>query len=791
MNKSESKETYLAHISEDGRKQSIEEHCIETEAVCRQFGSKIGLEKTSALCGLLHDMGKATEIFQEYLLKLNDLKRGDVNHSSTGGKFVETLKTEGEPFSEITSLLICEAIISHHNNGLLDIYTPDGINVLNRRINPKKEIFYDEALQNFPIKFDNISKEFNCAVTEIKDIYERLILSFGNDKAELTFLLGLIVRYLYSCLIDADRYGTYLFEINSDDNDKNIEGFWDILSKSLESYIIKLDHSSAINKERQKISDSCLLFSSNNNGIFQLHVPTGGGKTISSMRYAINCAKKFNKDRIFYIAPYKTILEQNADKIREIFGDDCNDILEHHSDFISSDEKYKLLTERWQSKIILTTMVQFLDTLFAGKSSSARRFHSLANSVIIIDEVQSLPLKCIYMFNTTMNFLSEYCNCSIVLCTATQPQLHKTKNHKIKLSQPSCMIEDLTNVFKSFKRTMIHDITNSSFSSETLSDFVIEKHIENKRTLVIMNTKATALNLYQKLKEKDPDTLICYLSTGLCPAHRKKIIDIISKADDVICISTQMIEAGVDISFSCVIRSLAGLDSIAQAAGRCNRNKEKDTGDVYVVRSSEENLERLPDIKEGQKATIYVLEAFKLNPLRFNNDLLSVQAMESFYYYYYTAREQKNEMSYLLFKNRTGFYKDTNLYDLLSFNSIGRNQAKQNNEKLYFINQAFESAGRNFNSIDNEGIGVIVPYENCLSLLHEAEKNKNIKDKVMLMRKLQSFSINLFPYEKKLLDDENALTLIEELGVFIVDKNYYDNEYGIKFKKTIMEVLIQ
>ena len=790
MNNIKNKKTYLAHISEDGREQTIEEHLEETAALCKHFGCIANLENTAAICGLLHDMGKATEIFQDYILKLNALKRGDVNHSSAGGKFVETLKTTGEPFSEITSLIICETIISHHNNGLLDIYTPDGINVLDRRINSKKEIFFDQALQNFPIELAYVSKMFNCAIAEIKDIYYKLISTI-SDKSELTFTLGLIIRYLYSCLIDADRYGTYLFETNTEDNLHQSNDLWDVLSRLLENYIMKLDHSSAINKERQKISDSCLQFSSNNNGIFQLHVPTGGGKTISSMRYAINCAKKFNKDRIFYIAPYKAILEQNADKIHEIFGDSCDCILEHHSDFISSDEKYKLLTERWQSKIVLTTMVQFFDTLFAGKSASARRFHSLANSIIIIDEVQSLPLKCIYMFNTTMNFLSEYCNCSIVLCTATQPQLHKIKNHKIILSQPSCMIEDLTHVFNSFRRTAIFNLTEYSFSSETLADFVIEKREENKRILVIMNTKATALNLYKKLKEKKPDTLIYYLSTGLCPAHRKEILSIITKADDVICISTQMIEAGVDISFSCVIRSLAGLDRIAQAAGRCTRKKERDIGDVIKIKSSEENLEKLPDIKEGQKATNYVLDAFKSNPLRFNNDLLSIQAMESFYYYYYTVREQKNEMSYLLFKNKTGFYKDTNLYDLLSFNSIGRTQAKQNNQNLYHLNQAFESAGQNFNSIDNESIGVIVQYEKCLSLLHTIRANMNLSEKVILLRKLQQYSINLFPYEKKLLDDENALTMIEELGLFLVDKNYYADEYGIKYRKTNMEVLIQ
>jgi len=509
--------------------------------------------------------------------------------------------------------MISLAIISHHHNGLYDIISPDGKDVFEVRINPKREIFYDEVLKKIAHDKEILSDDFDSAATEIENIFNKLAKLYPNDKASLVFSLGLIVRYLLSCVLDADRYDSYLFENNEKVTNMTDDNFFAKLSDELENHIRKLDKSGSVNKERQKISDACLSFAKNDNGIYQLHVPTGGGKTLSSLRYAVNCAKMNGKDRIFYIAPYKSILEQNADVVRGISKYCKEEILEHHSDIVSSDDRYKLLTERWSSKIVLTTMVQFLDTLFAGKSSAARRFHSLANSVIIIDEVQSIPVNCIYMFNTAMNFLASVMNCSVVLCTATQPRLHLTKKYPLMLSNKR-MIEDTTEIFKRFKRTQIRDLTiEGVFSSERLAEFIAEKHKDNKRILAILNTKKAALKAFLCLKENYPSFNVCYLSTGLCPAHRRKVLEKIRYEKEVICISTQLIEAGVDISFSIVIRSLAGLDSIAQAAGRCNRNKELENGDVYIIRFKEENIDKLVDIREGQKAALNVLAAFEKN----------------------------------------------------------------------------------------------------------------------------------------------------------------------------------
>lgn len=781
----------LAHISDD-RQQTLEEHSTETEFLCKNFGSKIGLGNTAGLIGKLHDMGKAASIFQKYIRGETSLVRGEVNHSAAGGRYIYSLKDLKNPYSQISSLIIAEVIISHHH-GLYNIISPDGNDIFRQKLFPKKDINYEEAAGKFfdIEKEDSVRELFMSSTEEIVKFFEKVNMTNINNNEAFTFTAGLTVRYLLSCLLDADRYGTYLF---AEDKKNNIDSasyeFWDKLSVSLEKYISGFTADTSINKERMKISNSCLRFSDNGNGIFQLLVPTGGGKTISSIRYAVNCAKKHGKDRIFYIAPYKTILEQNAEKIKTILEDNIGFTLEHHSDVVSDNDKYKLLTERWSSPVILTTMVQFLDTLFAGKSSSIRRFHSLADSVIILDEVQSVPVKCIYMFNTALNFLAEHCGCAVILCTATQPQLHKTKKHPVRLGSPAVMVENTESVFRAFKRTKVHDCTKENeYNADTLSDFIIEKHIKDKRILAVMNTKKAALNLYKQIKKKQPCRKVCYLSTGLCPAHRSSILREIRESEDIICVSTQMIEAGVDISFNSVVRSLAGLDSIAQAAGRCNRNKESKIGDVYIIKNSDENLSRLIDIKEGQKAAVCVLEAFKRNKHRFGNDLLSVEAMNSFYYHYYGMREQKNEMSYLLDKKATGIYKNTSLYDLLAFNKTGREAMQEGSEK-YILKQAFESAGKYYASIESEGIGVLVPYGDGEKIISRLCSVTDLSEKIALLRKAQKYSVNIFPYEKEKLEEQKAIYFIENAGVFAVDKSHYDTVCGLEIEKD-MEILIK
>lgn len=315
-----------------------------------------------------------------------------------------------------------------------------------------------------------------------------------------------------SSVIDADRFDAYCFsaEIKTEDQDYHLQHLWGELSTQLDQYLSTFPHDTEIGKLRREISVTCKNFSKHLSGIYRLCVPTGGGKTLSSLRYALDHARIYDKKRIIFAIPYTTIIDQNAKVIREALG--CDDIiLEHHSNLIPDEEdshemagriKSELLTERCDSPIILTTTVQLLNTLLLGKTRSVRRMHNLANSIIILDEVQAIPIKCLGLFNTAMNFLAEFCSTTIILCTATQPEL-TTVPHPIRLSQPSDMLENLPEVFQKFKRTEIRDVrTPRGYTMEELADFTLEKWQENSSVLVIMNTTRSAKNLYATLKNR-------------------------------------------------------------------------------------------------------------------------------------------------------------------------------------------------------------------------------------------------------------------------------------------------
>src|SRR5699024_12790707 len=348
-----------------------------------------------------------------------------------------------------------------------------------------------------------------------------------------------------------------------------------------------------------------------------LTIPTGGGKTLSSLRYALKNTQLHKKKRIIYIVPYTTISEQNANEVRNLLKDYTN-ILEHHSNVIHDDEtddgqsheekKLKLAKDNWNSPIVFTTMVQFLDVFYAYGTRNIRRLHNLSESILIFDEVQKVPVHCISLFNHALNFLKNVGKSSIVLCTATQPALDFVHN-KLDINSDAEMIGNLNHVVKSFERVDIVDkAKEGNFSQDNLVNFAFEKIQQINNILIILNTKKAVKDLYENLKGRianDEEIHVYHLSTSMCPNHRVFILDKLKQHlrdnDKVICVSTQLIEAGVDISFECVIRSLAGLDSIAQAAGRCNRHGEKNKQNVYVIDYENENLRRLKEIAKGKE----------------------------------------------------------------------------------------------------------------------------------------------------------------------------------------------
>ncbi|HSV31346.1 MAG TPA: helicase-related protein, partial [Atribacteraceae bacterium] len=427
-------------------------------------------------------------------------------------------------------------------------------------------------------------------------------------------------------------------------------------------------------------------------------------------------------------------------------------ILEHHSNFITPDDEseaqtYRFLTDRWNQPIIITTMVQFLESVYSHKGGNLRKLHNMMNAVFIFDEVQSLPVKCVHLFNNTINYLRTFGNCTALLCTATQPLIDKVER-PIHFSSPSELIADTGEAFKKLKRTRIVDSTvKSGYSTEALRDFVLEKLDAVGNCLVILNTKKDVANLYRAVKnyineDKETQIKLVHLSTSMCPAHRMEAIDSMQqeegnkkmlKRERILCISTQLIEAGVDISFACVVRALAGLDSIAQAAGRCNRNGEEPNGrEVYIVNLAEENLSKLPDIKCGSDVTSRILD----EPV---DDLLSHAVMNRYYQEYFYKRRDKMDYSY-----NNGY-----IYDLLSENKKGSGTYINSGDKAPFpaLRQAFQTAGEQFYVIEKGTAAVLVPYGRGTEIAEKYSAAK-LRNKSKLLREMGRYSVSLYSHHR-------------------------------------------
>ncbi len=495
--------------------------------------------------------------------------------------------------------IISRVILSHH--GLNDWITEDAQNTFQKRI--AKEAYYAEIRKNLDESgmLPDIPAMLFAAAAEIAAISQKL-QTLASDAEAYAFYLVMLERLLQSILIDADRTDTADFMSASDTEAVfDIKKLWDEMQmrmqQKLDSFGAKTD---AISVQRRSISERCAAFAAHDVQVCKLIVPTGGGKTLSSLRFAVEYAKRKQMQKIIYIAPFMSILEQNSDVIREIAG--ASAFLEHHSDMlaeVSDDDarlhEYELRTEKWDSPVIAATMVQFLNALFSGKSSAVRRMHRLSRAVIIIDEVQSVPLKCVYLFNLAMNFLSQVCGSTIVLCSATQPPFDLLDAFPVLLDQDSSMTGDTTEDFRIFRRTkLICQQKKGGYSYDEAAEFCRERFAENGSLLLVVNTKASAKELYRRLQNTDVASVF-HLSTNMCPQHRRECIGKMKKALaeklPVICVTTQLIEAGVDISFGCVVRSLAGMDNAAQAAGRCNRNGEYNRDcPVYIMRLFEEKL---------------------------------------------------------------------------------------------------------------------------------------------------------------------------------------------------------
>lgn len=801
---------YIAHIRKsDSAIQSVETHLFETAEIAKRLAAKIGFDLCGESIGLMHDFGKFSQAFLNYInssagLVHPDLDEesdnycsGKIDHSTAGAQWVyNRLK----PFGNAQQIgLLCGQILglciaSHHGSGLIDCLTPDGDSALFKRFTKEDKCTH---LRNCLENADKaVLEKAESLVNEVlikqllKPILPMLKRSDISGKSKM-FYLGCFTRFLFSCLIDADRINSADFEHQHQKSLRKLDEKpnWQIAIDTLAHHLSQLPTQYAIDETRQKISQICLSRSTDQQGIYSLTVPTGGGKTLASLRYALHHAQKHNLDRIIYIIPYTSIIDQNAETVRTILGEEW--VLEHHSNLNPEKQTWqnKLLSENWDRPIVFTTMVQFLDAWFGSGTRGARHIHPMTNSILIFDEIQTLPVKCVHLFCNTLNWLTQYGGSSAILCTATQPLLgensldlfpsfKRTKAQMrglLKLSPNSEIMGDLAKVnelFTDLSRVNIQfNPKLGGWSVEDAGEFLLEQAEQFSSCLFIVNTKKWAQQLYQYCQQKNlPKEVLFHLSTNQCPAHRKALFETIKQRLKqklpVICISTQLIEAGVDISMACVIRALAGLDSIAQAAGRCNRHGEnRDKGTVWVVNLKNEPLAMLPDIQQGQIQAVRLFEEFA------NQDILQPEAMKQYFQYYFYQRS--DEMVYPIPNSTSG-----SLLDWLSDNPL--NVGKQHhNGKMPLLCQSFKSAGKVFQAIDAPTKAVIVPYGEGKDLISILCGDYNPQIFYQTLSKAQRFSVNVFPNIWEKLEKEKALIPIADTGIYYVEERYYSDEYGL------------
>lgn len=562
-----SKNAYYAHSENRlGEKHLLSDHLKQTAEIALDFGNSEAVKSILKIVGLLHDLGKYQQEFQLYLEKGG--RRGSVPHSVWGAGF-----------ARLNNMNEISWVIDGHHKGLPD------------RAHWKidTDVFKGNKVSDFEPVFKNFLEDISVFQEQLQ--YLRTSNFKGLQKE-------ILMRYIFSALVDADWLNTES-HFDPDKTSSRINKILDVtyLIEKLESEFANKSKEGEINKLRNQLRARALEKAQMGKGFYSLNLPTGMGKTLTSFVWALHHAKANNLKRIIIVLPYISIIDQTAAELKRIFGDEC--ILEHHSNYNENDaernnydahldiveERKKLATENWDYPVIVTTTVQFFESLFSNKPSKCRKNHNIAESVVIFDEVQSLPKELILPTLTMLKNIKIVMGASFLFCTATQPAFEKRDRFDgIESIYP--LIENPLEIFKKTKRVNYQfwrDLKKSN-----MDELVEAVKNNNSSVLVMFNTKRAVREFFDFVNRDQCSYKKCYhLSTSMCPDHRKKVIEEIREdlknKCKILVASTQLIEAGVDFDFPCVFREMAPLESIIQSAGRCNREgKLNGLGEVYL-----------------------------------------------------------------------------------------------------------------------------------------------------------------------------------------------------------------
>lgn len=791
---------YRAHIANDSqnterRVQTCADHVRSVAALAKSYLSPMDLAATGEIAGLLHDLGKFTEEFDNYLDRASrgeKVSKGSVIHTFAGVRYLleQFHSHDGNLiFGDLAAELIAVSIGSHH--GLFDLWDERHQSGFEHRLNHQPD--YDgRAISAFHTECssaDEISLLYKQAEQEICGFYMRNISTCIQANTEVPFALSLLARLITSAVVDADRTDTRCFMENLPLHADSMPS-WDTCVERINSHIGSFPTATPIQQARRAFSTSCAAAAEMAPGLYRLDLPTGGGKTLAALRFAVRHARKHHMRHVFYITPLLSIIEQNAEVIRTAVGDSIT-VLEHHSNILqenmSTDElkQTELLQETWDAPLIVTTFVQLLEAMFSGKMSSVRRFHCLCNSVIIIDEVQSLPPKMLSMFNCAINFLTRCCGTTVVLCSATQPAFDNRNVLHRMLPSTRLISEELYHQYAPlFRRTAISDIGACDMTE--LAAVAASLIQTSTSLLIVCNTKRESAELYSRLADMT-DVQLFHLSAGMCMAHRKQVLKDMSAAlqagEKLVCVSTQVIEAGVDFSFGAAIRLSAGLDNIVQTAGRCNRHGERDTPQpVYICQLKNEKLGSLREIREAQNALSALLAEFRRDPLRYGYDLTSDAAVLD----YYTA----------LYRNMPVGYQDYHVHSHTLWELLTTNHQFMSERAVppaYHLSQAFRTAGDLFKVFDNESMSLLVPYKEgaeIIKLLMDDGLRYDIARAHELLVKAKPYAVSASQNQIERMMNSGMLCTALDGSIYILNDGYYDDHTGIKEGNDLCSTLI-
>lgn len=633
---------YIAHIAQD-RIQTIKQHLYGTADLAACFADRFGKRDWGYCCGMLHDIGKYSDAFQD---KISNNSSRQVDHSTAGAK---VCLEKGGLYGFMS---YC---IAGHHSGLPDY----GSSSDSRSAHTLMDRRYKRI------------EDYSAYHREIT-IPELQTLPFDSRKSpDSDFSMSMFIRMLYSCLVDADFLDTEKFMTEGDAKRDSGEPL-ELLLEKLENHIagwLSNEDTETVNGRRTEILKHCLKCGQMDRGMFQLTVPTGGGKTVASLAFALRHAVKNKMDRVIYVIPYTSIIEQNAEVFRKILGNQS--VLENHYnvDYESSEEMkpMQLAAENWDKPVIVTTNVQFFESLYANKSSKCRKLHNIANSVIIFDEAQMLPPDYLKPCLAAMEELVCNFRSSIVLCTATQPALNPFFRTSPQITELCPRVQEQ---FRFFKRVTFQNI--GVVSQEELS----ERLRQEEQALCIVNTKKRAQELYRELESDG----VFHLSTAMYPKHRKRVLNIIrdrlKNKEKCILISTSLVEAGVDLDFQSVYRQLAGVDSTIQAAGRCNREGKRNAAESIVTLFQFEGKEYMP----GQRLQIDVAKML----LSQEEDISSLDGIKKYFETLYHFKGESLDKKKVLDEFKNKHY---------NFAKVGKEfKLIEENTKTIFIGREEEAA---------------------------------------------------------------------------------------------------